>query len=143
MGKAAWRPAGYALAFGWFLLDQLSKWIVAYPLGLPDRASIELLPVFRLIWVENHGVSMGFLVAGCAAERWLLTLLTAGIAVAVAVWASCACGSCCEGVATCWAAVPALSSPPWSPDMMPPLPLIWRVFARRRRQELRRPLFSR
>ena len=70
-------------------------------------------------------------------------LVLVGVAVAVAVWAFWTCETCCEGVASCWVAVPALSLPLWSPDMMPPLPLLWRVFARRRRQELRRPLISR
>ena len=77
---------GYAIALTWFLLDQLSKWAVLRPLDLPDRASIELLPIFRLIWVGNHGVSMGFLTAEGAVGRWLLTLATAAIAVTVAVW---------------------------------------------------------
>ena len=48
---------------------------------------IDLLPIFRLIWVQNHGVSMGFLTAGSEAGRWLLTALTAAIALGVAVWA--------------------------------------------------------
>jgi signal peptidase II len=47
---------------------------------------VELLPIFRLIWVENRGVSMGFLTADTDAQRWLLTAFTAAIAVAVTVW---------------------------------------------------------
>lgn len=77
---------GITVALVWLVLDQLSKWLITHFLALPDRAAIEILPVFRLIWVENRGVSMGFLTAGGPAERWLLTLLTVGIAVAVLVW---------------------------------------------------------
>src|SRR6478735_11219101 len=69
-----------------FLLDQASKYWITGPLALPDRAPIDLLPIFRLIFVENHGVSMGFLTAGSALERWLLTGLTAAIALGVLVW---------------------------------------------------------
>ena len=80
------RALGLAVAAVVLLLDQLAKWIVIGPLALPQRDSIELLPIFRLMWVENRGVSMGYLTAGSDAERWLLTLLTAAIAVGVAVW---------------------------------------------------------
>ena len=66
--------------------DQLAKWVILGPLALPERDAIELLPIFRLIWVANHGVSMGFLTANGEVARWLLTALTSAIAVAVAVW---------------------------------------------------------
>jgi len=69
-----------------FLFDQLSKYWITGPIALPDRTSIELLPIFRLIFVPNHGVSMGFLTAGSPLERWLLVILTAAIAVGVFVW---------------------------------------------------------
>ena len=68
------------------LLDQLSKWAIVHPIDLPGRASIELLPFFRLIWVQNFGVSMSLIVAGNAAERWLLVAFTAAIAIGVGVW---------------------------------------------------------
>ncbi len=80
------RALGYAVALGWFVLDQVSKWAITHPLALPDRASVELLPIFRLIWVENYGISMGYLIAGSQGARWLLTALTAAIAVGVAWW---------------------------------------------------------
>jgi signal peptidase II len=68
------------------LFDQLSKYWITGPLALPDRAPIELLSIFRLIFVANEGVSMGFLTAGSGLERWLLVVLTAGIAIGVLVW---------------------------------------------------------
>jgi signal peptidase II len=80
------RSSGFVTAAAVLILDQLSKWAIMHPLALPARAPIEVLPVFRLIWVENRGVSMGFLVAGSDAERWLLAGATALIALGVLVW---------------------------------------------------------
>ncbi len=69
-----------------FVADQAAKWLVTGPLDLPGRRTIALLPVFDLQWVENYGVSMGFLTAGSATQRWLLVGFTAAIAAAVLVW---------------------------------------------------------
>lgn len=80
------RRFGLVVAGLIFLFDQASKYWVTGPLALPDRAPIELLPIFRLIFVPNFGVSMSFLTAGSPLERWLLVLLTMGIALGVLVW---------------------------------------------------------
>ena len=72
-----------ALVFG---LDQAIKALIVHGLDLPGRLEVDILPIFRFVWVENHGISMGFLTADSTAERWLLVLLTAGIAVAVVFW---------------------------------------------------------
>jgi signal peptidase II len=72
-----------ALVFG---LDQLIKALIVHAIDLPNRLAIDLLPIFRFVWVENHGISMGFLTANSSVERWLLVLLTAAIAVAVVFW---------------------------------------------------------
>jgi signal peptidase II len=80
------RIGGFSTAVVVFLIDQIAKWAIIGPIGLPSRAPIELLPIFRLIWVENRGVSMGFLVAGSSTERWVLTAVTAIIAIGVLVW---------------------------------------------------------
>ena len=80
------RQVGWLVAAFVFAVDQLSKWFVTGPLALPQRDSYEILPIFRLLWVSNHGVSMGKLVASSDAQRWTLTLFTAGIAVFVGVW---------------------------------------------------------
>ncbi len=69
-----------------FALDQVTKWIVIDLLRLPQRGVVDLLPFFDLRWVENHGVSMGFLTASSDTGRWLLVAMTAAIAAAVAVW---------------------------------------------------------
>jgi signal peptidase II len=80
------RKLGFAIAIFVYGLDQLIKALIVNPLDLPGRGMVELLPIFRFVWVENHGISMGFLTAGSAGERWLLVALTGAIAVAVVFW---------------------------------------------------------
>lgn len=80
------RSLGFATAALILLADQVSKWVIINPVGLKARGLIEILPIFNLVWVENYGVSMGFLVVESNAERWLLVGLTAAIATAVTIW---------------------------------------------------------
>lgn len=70
------------------LLDQAAKWFVTGPLELDLLAGdpIDLLPIFRVRFVANQGVSLGLLQAGSDAARWGLVLLTAAIAIGVVVW---------------------------------------------------------
>lgn len=84
--RGAHRGVGLGLAGAVFVADQLSKWIVTGPLNLAMRGTITILPIFDLRWVENYGVSMGFLTAGSATQRWLLVAFTAAIACTVAAW---------------------------------------------------------
>ena len=77
---------GFGLAALVFLLDQLTKYWVLAIVRLPERGSIDVLPVFRLTYVENIGVSMGLFRANTDLGRWLLVAVTGGIAIAVAVW---------------------------------------------------------
>jgi signal peptidase II len=81
-----YRKLGYALAAFIFLIDQFAKWIVTYPLQLQQRQVIDLLPIFRLQWVPNRGVSMGLLTADGEIGRWLLVALTAALSVGVTLW---------------------------------------------------------
>lgn len=80
------RAYGYVLAALVFLLDQATKWVVTYPLELQFRREIQIVPIFDLRWVENRGVSMGFLTASTETTRWLLVAMTTAIALFVAVW---------------------------------------------------------
>ena len=82
------RPLGVMIAAVVLLLDQLVKYIVTVPLQLESRGydGLELLPVFKLRWLENRGVSMGFFHADTDTMRWLLVVMTAAIALFVAVW---------------------------------------------------------
>ncbi|QJQ31119.1 signal peptidase II [Sphingomonas lacunae] len=73
--------AALVLAF-----DQLTKWIVTWPLGLEARYQIELLPFFNLTWMENRGVSFGMFSADSDAQRWMLVGFTLLVAIGVGVW---------------------------------------------------------
>lgn len=77
---------GYSLALIVLILDQISKYWVLEIIHLPERGGIDVLPFFRLTFVGNIGVSMGMLQADSDLGRWLLTFITAGIALAVALW---------------------------------------------------------
>jgi signal peptidase II len=80
------RALALTVAAAIFAVDQLSKWIVISPLALQSRRQIQLLPFFNLTWVENRGVSMGFLTAASETQRWLLVAMTAAIALGVLFW---------------------------------------------------------
>ncbi|WP_205451907.1 signal peptidase II [Sphingobium estronivorans] len=82
------RPLGLAVAIVTLVLDQLVKYTVTYPLALKSRMDdgIEILPIFRLHWLENRGVSMGFFHADTNAMRWILVGMTMLIAGFVSVW---------------------------------------------------------
>jgi signal peptidase II len=90
--RTAWRrrrthrALGFSVAAVVFLGDQIAKWLVAGPLHLRERGTIEILSFFDLKWVENYGVSMGFLTANGPLGRWLLVGLTATIATGVVIW---------------------------------------------------------
>ena len=86
MAEARHRTVGFATAGIVFLADQLAKWTVIGPLDLKTKGAITLLPIFDLKWVENYGVSMGFLIAGSETERWALVALTAAISLGVTYW---------------------------------------------------------
>lgn len=79
---------GLAVAAVMFAIDQGAKYYVTGPLGLNTLGgrAIELLPIFRVQFVANPGVSLGLLHASTDATRWLLVALTGAIALAVLVW---------------------------------------------------------
>lgn len=90
MGAAPVERNHRALALGIaalvFAFDQLTKYIVIEVFQLQRRSVMELFEIFDLRWVENRGVSMGFLTADTELGRWLLVAMTAAIATGVAVW---------------------------------------------------------
>ena len=77
---------GFSVAAIVFILEQITKWLVLGPLDLRNTQSIEVLPIFRLNYTENHGISLGLFQASSDAMRWVLVLVTAAIAVGVAWW---------------------------------------------------------
>jgi len=80
------RLIGLALAAFIAGLDQLVKWVVIDQLDLRVVRHIELLPFFDLTYTENYGISLGLLEATNMEMRWLLVLVTAGIAAVVFIW---------------------------------------------------------
>src|SRR3954462_9096896 len=80
------RRVGFAVALAGFAVDQVAKLIVTYPLQLSHRKTLEILPFFKLTWLENRGVSMGLLNAESQLGRWGLVVLTAAIAIFVTLW---------------------------------------------------------
>ena len=76
------RRLGIACAAAAFALDQATK---ALALGSPALAgSVEVLPVFNLVLVRNHGASFGML-SGIA-PWWALILLALAIVAGLSVW---------------------------------------------------------
>lgn len=71
-----------------FLVDQFLKFLVTDVLGLDSLAGriIDLLPIFRLRFVANIGISLGLLNANSDGARWALVALTGIIAAGVLVW---------------------------------------------------------
>jgi signal peptidase II len=80
------RMLAYAVAAAIFIADQLTKWWVLGALDLRAVGQIEILPIFNFTYTENHGISLGLLVASSDAARWVLVAATAIIAVGVAAW---------------------------------------------------------
>lgn len=68
--------------------DQALKWFVTGPLALDSLGApvLDLLPIFRLHFSPNTGISLGLLRAEGEAGRWLLVALTGAIAAGVLVW---------------------------------------------------------
>lgn len=80
------RLIGLAIAALVALVDQATKLYVVGPLALRQVGHIDLLPFFDLTYTENRGVSLGMFQASNMETRWLLVLVTAGIALVVLVW---------------------------------------------------------
>ena len=82
------RSLGLTVAFVTLLADQIIKYAVTVPLALRERgdAGIDIVSFFRLRWLENRGVSMGFFHADTELARWALVGMTMLIATFVAIW---------------------------------------------------------
>jgi len=78
--------SAYLLALVVIVLDQLSKFWVLEVFRLPERGTVELLPVLSLTMVWNRGVSFG-LFQSEDAGRWILAAFSLAVAIALAWWA--------------------------------------------------------
>ena len=84
ISKLGW--AAYGLAAFVILADQLSKYWILYVYDLPTRLSTPIAGPFSLTMVWNRGVSFGLFRADADLVRWILTLFSICVAVALAIW---------------------------------------------------------
>jgi lipoprotein signal peptidase len=77
---------GVAMALLILADDQASKWWILNRIDLPDRGSIEILPVLNFTMVWNHGVTFGLLTSHSAAGPYLLGGVALLVVAALAVW---------------------------------------------------------
>lgn len=83
----------YGLALVVIVLDQLTKLLVLNAIGIEPVSAIRdgthiaevLPPIFNLTYVLNTGVSFGLF--GGGAGRWVLSVFSIVVAIALAVWA--------------------------------------------------------
>jgi len=78
--------AAYGLAAFVIVADQLSKYWILYVYDLPARFSTPIAGPFSLTMVWNRGVSFGLFRADADLVRWLLTIFSIGVAIALAIW---------------------------------------------------------
>ncbi len=78
-------PIGIALAAVTIVVDQAVKILLIAALTDPDRI-IVVSGFFNLVYVQNFGVSFGLFSAGSSAGPWILSLLSAAVAVGLVVW---------------------------------------------------------
>ena len=74
----------YGVALTAIVLDQLTKLWVLTRLDMQLGQTIEVSPIFDLTYTLNTGVSFGLLSGGEA--RWLLSIFSVGVAVALGWW---------------------------------------------------------
>jgi len=77
---------GFALAALIFVLDQASKAAFLHYRDPYNPDGFDVLPIFRLIFVQNHGVSLGLFTANSEAQRWALVAVTLAISIGAAIW---------------------------------------------------------
>jgi len=71
-----------------FLIDQITKWIMLYPLDLQLVRQIDVLPpllVFKMAW--NDGINFGLLGGFSEYSRWILVIVACAVAIWIAIWA--------------------------------------------------------
>lgn len=76
----------YALviAFGWFVLDQATKWWVLEGI-VSSHGALHITPFFNLVVGWNRGISFGML-GGHDVPPWILALFSSSIAAGLTIW---------------------------------------------------------
>lgn len=69
------------------ILDQLSKWVVLYPLGMTLGQFKSVIPgYFHLILGMNDGINFGLFSGSPEATKWILIAVAFGLCFAVLWW---------------------------------------------------------
>ena len=84
ISKLGW--TAYGLAALVILVDQLSKHWILYVYDLPSRISTPIAGPFSLTMVWNRGVSFGLFRADADLVRWILTIFSIAVAIALSIW---------------------------------------------------------
>jgi signal peptidase II len=79
------RLIGIFILMAVFALDQWSKTALAHA-AQAGAVPHEILPVFNLVMVRNHGISFGFFARGQAWMPLVLTLVTSAVALMLFIW---------------------------------------------------------
>ena len=79
------RVAAFALIA--FAVDQVSKWLVVFGLGLNTAGAIDVIPPllrFRMGW--NEGINFGLFASGSETLRWFLVIVSIVVAGIILFW---------------------------------------------------------
>ena len=68
-----------------YLLDQITKWVIAEVVMDPPRL-IPVAPFFDLTFHRNTGVTFGLFAGGGEAGRWLLAAVAVAVVAVLFVW---------------------------------------------------------
>jgi signal peptidase II len=77
---------GIGLAIATLALDQATKFYIFRVLDLPERGTIEVLPILDLSFVWNHGISLGLFQQGSEIGRWALVSLELAAVIFILLW---------------------------------------------------------
>lgn len=80
------RLIGLAIASAIFVIDQWLKGYVTETLAMKRGDVVDILPFFDFRLTYNFGISLGMFQAESMEMRWILVVVTALIALVVAVW---------------------------------------------------------
>lgn len=69
-----------------FIIDRLSKWWFIDIFELPNKGTVEILPIFDVVMVWNRGISFGFLSASDDFGRWALVAMNLIIVGVLIYW---------------------------------------------------------
>jgi signal peptidase II len=79
-------PLGLACALVTLAVDQGHKWWMLAVYRIQERGRVHVTPFLDLVYLENKGISYGFLPLDSWQGQWLLAAFAGLAALAMAVW---------------------------------------------------------